>query len=255
MKSVHFAGLLACAALATPALAANVWPYVAVTPANFATLYETRPAALPQTWVTDPVGGTRQVLKVTVHNTEPAGPRDIAFKTGSVPAGPWYAMSVYLPSDWAAVQAPVTLAQFDKSPAAPLALQVKGGKLVLNLNFNHREASGIDPATLANSARELITVGDATPGKWHCMVVRTGWSSTLGTGTLQVYLNSAANKVYYTNNAYNGFAAAGLPVARVGLLPVEAMDVARREVLLDPLKAGNNSATPAEMFSQTPCQA
>lgn len=167
----------------------------------------------------------------------------------------WYAMSVFLPADWSAGSVPITVAQVDNGSGAgalapPLALQIQGDQLLLNMNFNHR-TSDITPA---NSARRTVVAGPATPGSWHCMVVRADWSAVAGSGELRVYMNGNSKETFFARSSHNSYAGA-LHVPRVGLsVPAGAAPV-HRVLYADFLWVGDAAASLNDMTLKTPCHA
>ena len=178
MPMSRHAGLLLCALIGAHgyANATYVLPTGTMTDieSNFTTLYTARNDGSDRLTLTDqnPAGGVRPTTLLKLYSTDASHHSDFSLNGEQAPIGTrarWYAMSVFLPSDWSITPTPITVAQLDLKDnpnglAPPLALQVRGDKLVLNLHANHL-ASGI---TDANSAQETITVGPATLGQWHC---------------------------------------------------------------------------------------
>lgn len=169
------------------------------------------------------------------------------------PARRWYAMSVFLPADWSITTVPITLAQVDAGGAAvglapPLALQIHGEQLMLNMNFNHRTGD----ITPANSARRTVWAGQATLGSWHCMVVRADWSAVAGTGELRVYMNGSSKETFFARSSHNSYAGA-LHVPRVGLSVPEGAEPGHRMMYADFVWVGDAAASFNDMTRKTPC--
>ncbi|MES2260808.1 MAG: polysaccharide lyase [Pseudomonadota bacterium] len=212
--------------------------------------------------VADPAGSGRSVLKTTVKDAQSAvdGIKRTDFyplNEASASGLRWYAISVYIPSDWTVHPYPAVVAQMDTSTsatnlAAPLSLLVRGSTLELNLNSNYRGTSGADVATAANSAAEVLKLGPLVTSKWYCLVIRSDWSPSLGRGAITMWMNG--EKVYNANNSTNSyFGAAHVP--RAGLMFPGLMGVTERSVYTDFIRMGGVNTTVLNMYAVTPCAA
>lgn len=264
MLKSRYAGLLLCALAGAHcgAHAAYVVPAGTMTEiqSNFSSLYSARNDGADRLTLTtqNPAGGTRPTTLIKLYSTDASHHSDFSLNGEQAPIGTrarWYAMSFFLPSDWSYTATPITVAQLDLKDnptnlAPPLALQVRGDKLVLNLHANHL-ASG---ATDANSAQETFTVGPATLGQWHCMVVRAVWSATPGAGSLSVSLDRAVKPVYSGKLSYNSYLGS-THVPRVGLSVGAGANVGIRTLYADYIWAGDEPTPIAEISGKTPCPA
>lgn len=209
-------------------------------------------------FVSDPAGSGRSVVSSVVRSTDNAVgglmrtdyyPLNEAQATGVR----WYGISVYLPSGWAVHPNPTVIAQIDSSSAgaaalaAPLSLLVRGSALELNVNANYLDAAS---ATAANSVRQVIKLGPATTGRWYCLVVRSDWQPTLGSGSTTMWMNG--EKVYYAGNSTNSYYGA-LQRPRAGLLFPGLMGVAERTLVSDFIRVGGPTTTALLMYQNSPC--
>ncbi|UTY60501.1 heparin lyase I family protein [Massilia sp. erpn] len=263
MQFKRYAGLLLGGLFAAHAGAADLPPG---TPseigANFATLYGLRVQGGGGIAVrTDvPVAKGRPVVEVTLNNAGPALRNDFFLKgeqfptlNGAEQAWRSYVISVFLPADgWVESDAPVTLAQIDSAVDGgqlppPLAVQVRGSKLVLNTNFNHLPAG---EATEANTAHRSIVIGTAEKNKWHCFGIQARWSATPAKGELYVHLNG--NEVYFSRIAHNSYPSA-VHVPRVGLsVPADA-SIGSRKIYADFIRVVERYESAPNLLSRTPC--
>ena len=203
-------------------------------------------------------GVTRPVVRADWYGTDATPHSDFHLLNEQHPvqsARRWYAMSIFLPADWISTSAPITVAQVDNGSGAgtlapPLALQIRGGQLMLNMNFNHRTGD----ITPANSARRTVLAGPATLGSWHCMVVRADWSAVAGTGELRVYMNGSAKETFFARLSHNSYAGA-LHVPRVGLSVPEEAAPGHRVMYADFVWVGDSAASLNDMTQKTPCHA
>ena len=229
--------------------------------ANFASRYAlstANPANLAFT--TDPLASGRPALLVKVKSSEGAAgaikrtdfyPLNESRSTGIR----WYAMSVYFPTNWAVHPNPTVVAQVDtaaapSSLAAPLSFVVRGSRIELNLNSNHRAATGSDPATAANSSTSVIQLGPMKTAQWYCMVIKSDWSPALGSGAVTIWMNGA--KVFDAANSTNSYTSA-TNVPKVGLLFPGLMGVAERSMYTDFIRLGGPTTNIYQMYAVTPC--
>jgi hypothetical protein len=249
-------GLLLCGAAS-----AQIDPLIGgvTTPSAFYDRYAVNSASSANLgFIADPAGSGRTVISTAVRSTDAAVgslmrtdyyPLNEAQATGVR----WYGISVYLPSGWAVHPNPTVIAQIDSSSAstaaleAPLSLLVRGGALELNVNANYLDAA---TATAANSARQVIKLGPATTGRWYCLVVRSDWQPTLGSGATTMWMNG--EKVYYAGNATNSYYGA-LQRPRAGLLFPGLMGVAERTLVTDFIRVGGATTTALLMYQNSPC--
>lgn len=253
--------LLTVAGLQAYAVAA-VFPAASTTDIaqHFTDYYGVRQHAQQRVQVTTATLGdiTRPVVRADWYGTDATPHSDFYLLNEQHPVQStrrWYAMSVFLPADWIATSAPITVAQVDNgsgagSLAPPLALQIRGDQLMLNMNFNHRTS---DIAS-ANSARRTVLAGPATLGSWHCMVVRADWSAVAGIGELRVYMNGNAKETFFARFSHNSYAGA-LHVPRVGLSVPEGAAPVHRVMYADFVWVGDAAASLNDMTLKTPCRA
>lgn len=253
--------LLTVAAWHADAVAA-VFPSVSATELaqHFSDHYGVRQHAQQRVLVTTATlgGVTRPVVRADWYGTDATPHSDFYLINEQHPVQSmrrWYAMSIFLPPDWITTSVPVTVAQVDNGSGAaalapPLALQIRGEQLMLNMNFNHR-ASDI---TAANSARRTVMAGRATLGSWHCMVVRADWSAVAGSGELRVYMNGNVKETFFARLSHNSYAGA-LHVPRVGLTVPEGAAPGHRMMYADFLWVGDAAASLSDMMQKTPCHA
>ncbi|KAB8060198.1 hypothetical protein GCN74_09525 [Janthinobacterium sp. FT14W] len=227
---------------------------------HFTDYYGVRQHAQQRVQVTTAtVGGvTRPVVRADWFGTDATPHSDFHLLNEQHPAQStrrWYAMSIFLPADWISTSAPITVAQVDNGSGAgtlapPLALQIRGDQLMLNMNFNHRTGD----ITPANSARRTVLAGPATLGSWHCMVVRADWSAVAGTGELRVYMNGSAKETFFARLSHNSYAGA-LHVPRAGLSVPEEAAPEHRVMYADFVWVGDSAASLNDMTQKTPCHA
>lgn len=215
------------------------------------------------TYVTDPSGSGRTVLRSRVRSTDakvgavqrtdflPLGEAD---KTGPR----WYGLSVYFPTTWVAHPNPAVVAQVGPvTPVAglpaPMAIVVRGTAIELNLGFNHRPISGsTDIATAANSGVKAVKLGSLQTGKWYCFAIRSEWSPTLGSGALTIYQNR--DKVFDAQRDINTYPGAAGNVPRVGLSFPGLLGVAERVLYTDFIRLGGPDTTLEKLLAETPCR-
>ncbi len=229
-----------------------------VSASSFSTRYGLSSASTANlTFVSDPAGSGRTVLMTKVKATDTLVgsirrtdfyPLNESRTTGLR----WYGISVYVPSTWAVSPYPTVIAQIDTGTtatnlAAPLSLLVRGNTLELNLNSNYLSATS---ATSSNSASEVIKLGPLVTNRWYCLVVRSDWQPTLGSGAITMWMNG--EKVYNANNSNNSyFGAAHTP--RTGLMLPGLMGVAERTLYTDFIRLGGPTTTALQMYQISPC--
>ncbi|SFU90903.1 heparin lyase I family protein [Pseudoduganella namucuonensis] len=229
----------------------------AVTPLTFSSRYALSAAnAANLGFVSDPAGSGRTVLSTAVNGAE--GEVGAIKRTDFHPLGEalatgvrWYGISVYVPNSWVVHPNPAVIAQIDSAATAsglgaPLSLLVRGGGLELNLVSNHLAAG----ATASNSAREIIKLGALVTNRWYCLVVRSDWQTTLGSGAITMWMNG--EKVYNASNSTNSyFGAAQTP--RAGLMFPGLMGVTERTLYTDFIRLGGPTTTALQMYQISPC--
>ncbi|GAB2872993.1 hypothetical protein GCM10027277_47830 [Pseudoduganella ginsengisoli] len=258
----HFclaAGMLAACLAATGAYAqVDATIGGTVDASKFSTRYGLSSASTANlTFVSDPAGSGRTVLMTRVKSTDAnVGaikrtdfyPLNESRTTGMR----WYGISVYIPSTWVVHPNPTVIAQIDNGTtatnlAAPLSLLVRGNALEMNLNSNYLSATS---ATVSNSTKEVIKLGPLVTNRWYCLVVRSDWQPTLGSGAITMWMNG--EKVYNASNSTNSyFGAAHTP--RTGLMFPGLMGVTERTLYTDFIRLGGASTTALQMYQVSPC--
>lgn len=229
-----------------------------VSASTFSTRYKLASASASNlAFVTDPAGSGRTVLMTRVKSTDAnvgaVKRTDFYPVNESLSTGlRWYGISVYIPATWVVNPNPTVIAQIDNSAtatnlAAPLSLLVRGNTLELNLNSNYLAATS---ATASNSASEVIKLGPIVTARWYCLVVRSDWQPTLGTGAITMWMNG--EKVYNAANSTNSyFGVAHTP--RAGLMFPGLMGVTDRTLYTDFLRLGGPTTTVSQMYQVSPC--
>lgn len=230
----------------------------ATTPADFGTRYVLNAANTANlAFITGPGGSGRTVLssKVLDAQASVAGIKRTDFYPVNETRASglrWYAISVYFPSAWVAHPYPAVVAQMASTTgastwSAPLSLLVRGAALEMNLNSNFRTG---DAATTASNTTEVIKLGPLVKQKWYCLVIRSDWSPTLGSGAVTMWMNG--EKVYNAQNSTNSyFGSANVPHA--GLMFPGLMGVSERTVYTDFIRLGGAASTALTMYGATPC--
>ncbi|MBK6974863.1 MAG: heparin lyase I family protein [Sterolibacteriaceae bacterium] len=213
------------------------------------------------TWVPDPAGSARPVMRVRVRDTD-----DKVFGGLRTEISPlneyirdgvrWYALSMYFPADWEFHPYPVVVGQLHTSQKAtivspPVSFVAHGRSLDLELHHNHRSVGGSDPVTKANSASQTIRLDKLRTQTWYCFVVRADWSFTPGQGSLRIWMNG--DKVYEALNSYNAYETWLGNWPKVGLYHPGAMGVHERTLYVDYVYVGGQKSGFDEMSALTPC--
>lgn len=211
-------------------------------------------------YLADPAGSGKTVLRLTVRDGETVGgirrtdfyPNNEVLSSGLR----WYGISVYIPSSWTVHPNPAVIAQIDTNTAgtaalgAPLAMLVRGSTLELNLNANYRQSTDPVLPSPSNNVSEVIKLGPLVTDRWYCLVARSEWSPSLGTGAITLWLNG--EKIYKAENSTNSyFGAAHVP--RAGLSFPGVMGVTQRSIYSDFLRLGGANTTVLQMYAVSPC--
>jgi len=139
--------------------------------------------------VTDPVRSGRQSLRLRLGMADPKveGSRRVELRLPSVHLGDefWYALSVFVPADWASDDVPVTVAQWHGAPDTflleghqppPLRLNVVGDRWLVAKAWDARRWSGPMLRHLEPQGGALLLTAPLDKGRWVDWLFRVRWS-------------------------------------------------------------------------------
>jgi hypothetical protein len=172
----------------------------------------------------------------------------------------WYAVSVYLPSDWMPIPDTALFQLHTKQRGAspppivvppPLALIAHNAQLRLHLRSSTRDTTGSEPPTSDNVEMQSMPLGALEKQKWYCLIVRADWQSAVGTGNLTVWLNG--KRRYDARNVHNHYVNAE-SYPKAGMYMPGTRSDASQHVYVSPIHIGDEAATYQIMEAVTKCE-
>lgn len=167
----------------------------------------------------------------------------------------WYGFSIYFPDTWTPSAAPVTVAQIDAGNGLPppVAFVVRNDEIMLNLSANHRNLTGGDSATVANTQTRTFVLDKLPKNQWVCVVLSVNWSAALRNGDFGVYLNDQPVRFYTTDHTPNTYVGA-THTLRVGLSANQPLGVSERNIRAAGVWAVRSNGYPELLQNSMPCK-
>lgn len=212
--------------------------------------------------VPDPAGSARQVFHMRVNQTDPktnGGLRSEVLRRGEYKKEGlrWYAMSVFIPNNWASDRRLTIISQIHTSQKTlrkvppPISFTVRNDEQMLALHGSTRNLSKGETVDRTSADEKMVSLGALKKGAWQCFVVRADWSWTPGKGSLDIWRNG--EKIYTAKDSPNAYESDLGNYPKTGLYEPGGMEVPTREIFADAIHVAGAEASYDEMYQKTPC--